>query len=324
MLTPDDAERLALAAAQPRRIDLAGVDALAAVLAATRRLEDAVGSAAVLAPVRHHLTLVERFLTHACSPIRPHVGRVAADFALFYGWLLASTEQYHAARVWFDRTTEWGLEADDPDMVAGALSFKGFMAFHLDQIGPMIGLSQAAQRERRSAIGQRAYSAHQEARGHAMTGDVDAAARTLDRATELAARALERPDGMPAWAYWYDAPFFQMQQGLTYRFIGAADPTHNDRAIAELDAGLAGLPPETRGSEWVAWFSCELAQAHIQADDPDRACAIVADVVDIAARTGSAYLTPTIHRAHALLRRSWPDLPAVRDLDEQVRTLRTA
>ncbi|GDY32614.1 hypothetical protein [Gandjariella thermophila] len=324
MLTPDDAERLALAAAQPGRIGLPGIDALAAVLMATRRLEDSVGSAAVLAPVRQHLTLVERFVIDARSAVRPRLCRVAADLALFYGWLLLSTRQFDAARIWFDRTTEWGLEADDADLVAGALSFKGSMAYYLEQPGPMIGLSHAGKRDRRSALGQQAYSAHQEARGHAMVGDAEAAARTLDEATELALRAVERPDGMPSWAYWYDGAFFQSQQGAVYRFIGAADPKRNDRSIAELEAGLGALPPGSRGAEWAAGFRCELAQAHVQAGDPDRACAIVADVLDIATGTGSAYLTPSIRRVHALLRRSWPDLPAVRELDDQVRALRSS
>ncbi|MDQ3154928.1 MAG: hypothetical protein M3R63_25410 [Actinomycetota bacterium] len=49
----DDQERLALAAQHPRRVDTATVSALGNVLAATRRLEDSTGSAAVLPGVRH-------------------------------------------------------------------------------------------------------------------------------------------------------------------------------------------------------------------------------------------------------------------------------
>ncbi|HWE89230.1 MAG TPA: hypothetical protein VG317_07180 [Pseudonocardiaceae bacterium] len=321
MLDPDDTERLSLAASQPRRIDTAGTDALAAILSATRRLEDSVGSAAVLPSVQQHLTLVEQFVTDARPAIRPQVCEVAANFAQFHGWLLSSTRQFRAARTWFDRATEWALETDDIDMVAGALSFKGSIAYQLRQVSPMIGLSQAAQRDRRVSAGLRAFSAHQEARGHAMAGDADTADRKVEEAAELAAHAVELPDGSPEWAYWYDAAFFQMQRGLTYRFIGEADPRRNDRAIAELTTGLDALPPETHRSEWAAWFACDLAHVHAQAGNPDRACAVASGITDIAARTNSEWLTTRILLVHKQLRRSWPDRHDVRNLDERIRAL---
>ncbi|MGH4006839.1 MAG: helix-turn-helix domain-containing protein [Pseudonocardiaceae bacterium] len=49
---PEDRERVALAARHPRRVDAAMVSALADVLTATRRLEDQIGSAAVLPGIR--------------------------------------------------------------------------------------------------------------------------------------------------------------------------------------------------------------------------------------------------------------------------------
>lgn len=112
-----------------------------------------------------------------------------------------------------------------------------------------------------------------------------------------------------------------MQRGLTYRFIGEADPRHNDRAIAELTTGLDALPPETRRSEWAAWFSCDLAHVHAQAGDPDRACVVASGITDIAARTRSKWLTTRIRLVHAQLQRSWPDQHGVRELGEQVHAL---
>lgn len=320
-LDPYDAERLSLAAIRPRRIDATGAGSLATILSATRRLEDSVGSAAVLPPVRRHLNLIEQFVTDARMAIRPRVCQIGANFAQFQGWLLSSTRQFEAARTWFDRATEWALEANDTDMVAGVLSFKASIAYELGQVGPMIGLSQATQRDRRVSVGLRAFSAYQEARGHAMIGDVDTASRKADEGAELAAQAIALPDGCPEWTYWYDAAFFQMQRGLTYRFIGEADPRSNDRAITELTTGLDALPPETRLSEWAAWFACDLAHVHAQAGDPDRACAVAASTTDIAARTRSEWLTTRIRLVHAQLRHSWPDLHEVRELDEHIHTV---
>ncbi|MGH3565642.1 MAG: helix-turn-helix domain-containing protein [Pseudonocardia sp.] len=321
-LDGDEMDRLDYYASScPRRIDSAGVDSLAAVLSATRRLEDSVGSAAVLPSVRQHVGLMERFVIGARSAVRLRVCEVAASYAQFYGWLLANTGQVHPARVWFDRATVWALEAGDVNMVATALSFKGHMAWQAGQIGPMIGLSQAAQRDTRAFVGLRAFSAHQEARGHAMAADTDHADRKVAEAAELAERAADQHDGLPQWAYWYDSAFFKLQRGLTYRYIGRADSARNDKAEAELVVGLAGLPPDTRHSEWATIFTCHLADVYAQAGDPEQACAVAIQVTEVARATASTRLTSHLNRLHARLQKQWPDLPAVTELAETLRTL---
>ncbi|MFC6935217.1 helix-turn-helix domain-containing protein [Actinomadura yumaensis] len=89
-LTPDDEERLLLAARRPVRTDLKVVESLAVVLDAQRRIEDSVGSAPLLEPVRANLVVLRRLVIEARGPVRVKVVHVAAQWAQFYGWLRAN------------------------------------------------------------------------------------------------------------------------------------------------------------------------------------------------------------------------------------------
>ncbi|MGH3915426.1 MAG: helix-turn-helix domain-containing protein, partial [Pseudonocardiaceae bacterium] len=96
---PDDRERVALACAHPRRVDDATVSALAEVLAATRRLEDAAGAAAVLPDVRHHLALARDLLADARLSVRDRIGALTGELHQYLGWLLSATGRHEQASV---------------------------------------------------------------------------------------------------------------------------------------------------------------------------------------------------------------------------------
>jgi transcriptional regulator with XRE-family HTH domain len=253
VLDADDADRLAYVAEHPRQVDRAAVDALAGVLAASRRLEDAVGAPLVIEPVRGYLRLVERLTVDARGPLRSPVVSLAAQVAQFAAWLHTSVGNYDVARSLFDRATEWGLEVDDADMVSTALDLKGYIAWRVGQLGPMLGLSAAAGRTTGAGPGVRALAAQQQARAHALLGDGDATDRKLDEATELADRAAEHPDDEPPWIYFHSPDFLVMQRGRAYRYLGRFS-----QAAALLDAGLSALPAEIRAAEWAATYQADL------------------------------------------------------------------
>jgi hypothetical protein len=129
---PEDRERVALAARHPRRVDAAAVSALADVLAATRRLEDQIGSIAVLPGVRGNCALARNLLADARPSIRDQVGSLAGELHQYLGWLLAETGHTEQARAEFDAALALGLEIDNPDLTSLALSFKGHLAWMLD------------------------------------------------------------------------------------------------------------------------------------------------------------------------------------------------
>ncbi|MBV9143648.1 MAG: hypothetical protein JO115_22485 [Pseudonocardiales bacterium] len=88
-IDPEDQERVAPVAYHPRRVDDATVSALADVLTTTRRLEDQVGSAAVLPGIRSTCALARDLLADARGPIRGRVGSLAGELHQYLGRLLA-------------------------------------------------------------------------------------------------------------------------------------------------------------------------------------------------------------------------------------------
>jgi hypothetical protein len=114
------------------------------------------------------------------------------------------------------------MEIDDPDLTSLALSYKGHLAWVLDDPRGVIALSRGARRDTRVFVGQQAYNAHQEARGWAMAGEPAAVDRTLGHAEELAERAVARQADMPPNMYWYGSGFFTLQRGLTWHTLGDA------------------------------------------------------------------------------------------------------
>jgi len=312
-------ERLRGAASRAARAaDAPLADALSVILAAQREVEDTVGSAPLLGPVTAQLAALMPLVFDARGAARQVMVDVAAQWAQFAGWLHANTGASAQARVWLDRAAEWAAESDNQSLTANILSYKGHLAWEARAVGPLIGLSQAAQRVPDIYAGQLAYDAGQEARGHAMAGDADATDRKLGEARELWRRAADDPDGPPAWSYYFSPAFAQLQEGLAHRYLARADPARARRAAEDLGAGLAGLPGDQRHAEWAAEYVYHLAVAHIHTAEPEQACASTLDAVAIARATGSRRVMNQVRSLHDRVAERWPRLTAVTELTNQL------
>lgn len=316
---PDDRERLALAADHPRRVDGATVSALADVLAATRRLEDSVGSAAVLPGVRRHLALARDLLADAPLPVRDRVGALTGELHQYLGWLLAETGHPQQASAELDAALALGVELDDPDLTSLALSYKGHLAWMHGDARGVIALSGAARRDQRVFVTQHAFNAYQQARGLAMAGDVAEMDRALGRAAELAETAVARQAEAPGGMYWYGAGFFTLQRGLTWHTL--RDSRYAGRAAGELTSGLGQLPDAERDSEWVAIFTVAAAEAYADAGDPEWAVEEARRALGVCRATCSTRLAASLRTVHTRLREGWPTVAAVRELGDEVRLL---
>jgi transcriptional regulator with XRE-family HTH domain len=261
ILTPDDRDRLTYVVDKPRSVDPATLTSLTAVLAESRRMEDQLGARIMLEPTVGYVRLLKRLTRDARGAIRRHVVDTAAQWAQFTGWLHTATDNLPVAEKWFDRTFEWAAESNNVSLQANALSFKGHLAWIVGHPGPVIGLSQAAQRDPDVDIGQRAFDAAQEARGHAMAHDIDEADRMLDIADQRAEQLASRGDDTPPWNYYYaSTAFWTLQRGLIYRHIdGRKQP-----AADLLTTGMAELPAEQRNAEWVDEYRRALAEVQAE------------------------------------------------------------
>ena len=188
-------------------------------------------------------------------------------------------------------------------MTATTLNLKSHLALLGGKVGPMIGLSQAAQRGTAASAEVRALAAELEARGHALAGDGDNAHRKLDQAASLIGNAAGDPEAGPPWIHGYSPAYLTLQRGFAYFYLD-----RNARAVEWLSAGLTEMRPEAGQSEWIAWYHVRLAVAHARAGDPEQACSVAAQAALIARRTGSSRVSAQLDRLLAQLSARWPAL----------------
>jgi transcriptional regulator with XRE-family HTH domain len=309
----DDEERLILAARCPERVDRGIIRSLAELLAAEYRQVYPVGLATMLGAVTAQLSAVGKLTREARSPLRGEVLGIAGQYALFAGWLNVNTGRLADAGACFDRALGWAAETGDADMTATALTLKAHGAWLSGKVGPMIGLSQAAQRSPCTSVEVRALAVQIEARGSALMGGGDDANRRLDEAASLMEHAAGHPrnENEPPWIIGFDPAYLALQRGLVSLYLD-----QNAQAAESLSAGLAEMPPEVRQSEWIAWYLVRLAAAHARAGDPEQACSVATQAALITRQTESSRLRAQLDRLLAQLSARWPALPAVADLGE--------
>jgi len=80
-------ERVTEAVGAPRRVDAAVLDAVAVMLAATRRLEDATSAATVMPSVREYTTMVDRFARDSDAVRRAATVGLLSELHQYAGWL---------------------------------------------------------------------------------------------------------------------------------------------------------------------------------------------------------------------------------------------
>jgi transcriptional regulator with XRE-family HTH domain len=228
------------------------VAALAASLAAQRRLEDAIGAAPLVAPTTTQLHLVTGMVANARGSLRSEILDVASQWAQFAAWLYIAVGDYGGATRCLDRATDWALERGDLNMISTTLNLRGYIAWKRGKPGAMLSLSQAAGRDRRVTPGLLAMATQQQARAHAILGDADATDRLFNQAISHAERI--QPDAEPPWIYFYSPAYLQLQRGRAYRLLG-----RRAEAAELLRAGLAALPPEMSRADWAATYRKDLA-----------------------------------------------------------------
>jgi transcriptional regulator with XRE-family HTH domain len=312
---PGAPEAIAWARRNPRRAGHDAVQALGDVLAAQRRTEDALGSAAILKPVLTQLANVETIVREARGPSRLAAVHMGAQWAQFAGWLYMSAGKRPSARVRLSQALEWAVEAGDRDLLSEVLSFQGHAAYLAGEAGATIGLSQAARRDAGTYPGQLAISAAQEAKGHAMEGSAREADRLLDESDALAELARQRAEEAPPWLYYHTDGFFDLQRGEVYAHL-AASPHYRQRAVEAITAGYAVLPADAQGSEWGAEYLVRLAVLHARGSDAEQAAATGMRAAAIARATSSLRLYAMLRKLRAEMDARWPGAAEAIALDE--------
>ena len=299
---PADLDQIATVAGNARRVGFTTLESLARILASQRHLDDLMGSAALLGPTLAQLHLITTMVTEAVGPDRPGVLYEAAQWAQFTGWLHISTGRHPEARTWLGRALEWSTELGDPDLVATILSYQGHLSWLQLQRGPAIGLAEAALRDNRVYPGQQAYDAYAAARGYAAINNLREADRLLGLADELAHQSDTYAGPVPPWQY-YRAPWFwSLERGLVHLYAARWDKTHAARAVADLHAGVSGIPDDLSGANWAGEYLTHLATAHRVAGEREEARAVLGRARMVAEATASPRVLRLVASGERVLR----------------------
>jgi transcriptional regulator with XRE-family HTH domain len=252
--TPDDDQRLAHVIEHPTRLDAESVRLLADVLAAQRRLDDALPAPMMLPWSVPQWRTAHDLAVNARGPHADALHEVAAEWTQFVGWLYAEARNdAEAVRVLDQATTEADAICSGP-LAAQALNFRGYLERQRGNPRGIVRYFLAAYHTPGASPLQRVGDAIQAAHGYALLGDRATAARLLGEASDLTTSA--ESAAPPATAYWLSPTFSRMGLGLAYLALG-------DRTAAadNLRVGLAGLPADQRGAEWTQEYRRALVSA---------------------------------------------------------------
>jgi transcriptional regulator with XRE-family HTH domain len=253
-LDSDDRARLAHSFAHPSRVDGRSVSALADVLAAQRRLDDAIGPHALIPATTAQTAMVTGLLKDARGPHRDDLAKVAAEYVQFEGWLHAEARNDPEAVRILSAAEDLADDAMDGTLAAQAANFRGYLARQQGRPGAVVRWFLTAHHTPGAHPAQRLGDAAQAAQGFATLGEDDEARRLLD----IAGRLLDAAgrDQPPGTAYWLTPTFHRLNIGLAHLALG----DHAD-AADHLTAGLDGLPDDQQGAEWANEYRRALGTA---------------------------------------------------------------
>ncbi|GAA4634083.1 hypothetical protein GCM10023196_074210 [Actinoallomurus vinaceus] len=312
--TPDDEERLIRAARNPSRVDAAVVADLSGTLAGQRRIEDMIGSAAIIEPAKEQLKLTLRLLREARGSLAGDLAATASGTSQFNGWLHTATGRHDAAGTLYDQALRLGIQAGNADLTATALSMQGHLAWVTGDIGSMAALSNAAA-EMATATGTRTMAIQQRGRALAIMGDEDGALHAIGEAEQVITWSKSGDD--PESLYFYGPQLLTMQRGIILTYL-ADNPTAYVRAANTISDALEALPPVVRDSEWVASYRVRAAAAFAAGGEPDAASVGLRQAHAIVSATAGLKTLGEITRVHARMAAKWPTNPQVVEIGEHI------
>jgi transcriptional regulator with XRE-family HTH domain len=246
--------------------------------------------------------LIERMHRSAGGEMRRRMLDVSAYYAEFYGWLCQEVGDMRGAVVWTERALHQARAAEHPELAAYAHVRLAQLAESGLDGERMIANARAAQREAGLSASVRALALQQEARGHAIDGDVTACLRKLDEA-----RTVSLP-GTAQWAdeyrvgCYFDLPHLVLQEASV--LLEAGRPRE---AIASYERNRSGHDHLCRWQQ--SLHAAKLARAYALCGEMDRAAVVAAEAVELGDGTGSVLVRDELRKLDP-----WRSVPAIAGL----------
>ena len=230
----------------------------------------------------------------------------AAELTRLAGWMAYDLEQHGLAQRYLIQALRLAGEAQDHALGGEILAGMSHQAVYVGQPDDALDLARAAQVSAGKAglPALLAESLIMEAHAHAINKDASACARALNAAEH--AFATSQPD-TPAWLGYFDEAYMAAKFGHCFRELGdSAQAEHFARRSLDMVDGY------TRGRTFNILL---LANAHLQQQNLDEACAAGRQALELTAGLNSAR---AIRYTRDLRRRMTPfaKQPSVREFQE--------
>jgi len=201
------------------------------------KTDNLLGPRFALAGVLNQISVVEALRSILRDEQRIEVARLGAKYAESAAWLYEDTDNMTQAHFWTSQAMEWAYEGDDERMLAWTIFRRAQQAAAIPDAAQTIGLAQAARRnEEKLATPTRAAIRVQEAYGHALDGNDQAAQRLLDEAHTWAAGDTAG-DAREGHGSYCTPGYIEIQRG--HCWLAAGQPK---KAISLYEDSLRTLP----------------------------------------------------------------------------------
>ena len=296
-----------------RQVGRADIDAIRDLTLSYREMDNRLGGGKLRAVIVSYLDdHVSRLLTG--GRYREETGRQLAaacgELSQLAGWVAYDSDEHGVAQRYLTQALAYARHADDPALAAEILAAQAHQALYLSRPGEATDLARAAQ-----AAALRDGSATllteclvMEAHGHAARNDAHACGAALARAERTFDRATREDD--PAWLAYFDEAYLAARMAQCFRDLGeAGHAARYARRSLDMDGRYV------RGR---AFNLSLLATAHAAQGEPEQACKVGRQALDLTVRLSSAR---SVRYVRDLVRRLRPsaDIPAVRDFTAEAR-----
>jgi transcriptional regulator with XRE-family HTH domain len=284
-----------------------GLASFVSILVEYRRLGHSTGSSALLPGLISQTRVLMNLARRAVEPMRAGLLELAGQYSEYIGWLTQEADDDRAALWWTDLAVDLACQGGNKDMASHALIRKALVSMYREDGRLTVELAAAAQQDTGTSPRIRGLAAQREAQGYALLGDHDNCRRALDRAEALLAAfssvhdegsvllgPTSIPDPVPVVTGWC--------------LLDLGRPTQSAEI---LDKVIATIPRTANRS--LARFGARRALAYSAAQDVDHACALTADVLDIAELVDSATIRIELRSLRRSLSR-WSSYQPVQEI----------
>jgi len=296
-----------------RRIGRADIEAIRDLTRSYREMDNRLGGGKLRGVVVSYLDdHVSRLLTTGryAEDTGRQLAAACGELSQLAGWVAYDSDEHGVAQRYLTQALAYARHADDPALAAEILAAQAHQALYLSRPDEAVDLARTAQ-----AAAARHGSATllteclvMEAHGHAARNDARACGMALASAERAFDRAAREDD--PAWLSYFDEAYLAARMAQRFRDLGEARHTARyARRSLDMDGRYV------RGR---AFNLSLLATAYAAQGEPEQACAVGRQALDLTVRLTSARSVRYLRDLIRLLRPR-TGTPAVRDFTAEVR-----